>query len=142
MSFLTSRNSGLRESGPIIQVIVVPPQPVAEQLQKEGKQIPTIKATALIDTGATATCINQDIVNALGLIAFDAQIVGTAGGDVLQSFYDVGIVLPINQPNIVSVQSPCADLKNQPYQVLIGRDVLTKCTLFYNGADNSFTIHM
>lgn len=142
MPYLTTRNSNLAQAGPIIQVYVVPPQPVAELLKSQGKQVPSAKATALINTGATITCINQDIVNQLGLIAFDEQMVGTAGGNVKQLFYDAGIVLPISQPNIIAVQSPCADLKNQPYQVLLGRDVLSICTLFYNGGDNSFTLHM
>jgi predicted aspartyl protease len=142
MSFLSARNSNLWQSGPAIQVVIVPSQPIAIQLQKESKPVPTFKATALIDTGATSTCINQDAVDALDLIAFDVQKVWTASADVEQSFYDIGIVLPISQPNILSVQSPCAELKGQPYQVLLGRDVLSACTLFYNGADNFFVLHM
>ena len=140
MPFLTSRGN-IQQTGPIIQVIIVPPQPVAEQLKKEGKPVPTFKAVGLIDTGASSTCINQDIVTGLSLISFDSQKVFTAGGETQQLLYDIGIVLPISQPNILSVQSPCADLKGQPFQVLLGRDVLSKCSLFYNGSDNSFVLH-
>jgi len=141
MPFLTSRNSNLRTTGPIIEVAIVPPQPVAELLKKENKPIPSMKAIALIDTGASSTCISQIIVDNLKLIPFDAQMVLTAGGESEQLLYDIGIVLPITQPNVLSVQSPCADLSKQPFQVLIGRDILSRCTLFYNGLDNSFTLH-
>jgi predicted aspartyl protease len=141
MPLLTSRGNNLRFTGPIVEVVIVPPQPVAEQLRKEGKVVPTIKATALIDTGASSTCINQNIVDALKLIAFDTQKVLTAGGPSEQLLYDVGVVLPISQPNIISVQAPCADLSGQPFQVLLGRDVLSMCTMFYNGPDNSFSLH-
>ena len=141
MPFLTTRNTNLRNSGPIIEVVVVPPQPVAELLRKENKPVPSIKAVALIDTGASSTCISQNIANKLSLIPFDAQVVHTAGGETKQLLYDVGIVLPISQPNVICVQAPCADLSGQPYQVLIGRDILGACTLFYNGPDNSFSLH-
>jgi predicted aspartyl protease len=141
MPFLTYRNSNLRIDGPIIEVAVVPPQPIVELYKKEGKSIPSMKTIALIDTGATSTCISQIIVDNLMLLPFDAQMVLTAGGATQQLLYDIGIVLPISQPNVLSVQSPCADLSMQPFQVLIGRDILSRCTLFYNGSDNSFTLH-
>lgn len=141
MAFLTSRGNNLRFSGPVLEDIIVPPQRIADQLKKEGKPVPSIKALALIDTGASSTCISQNIADALTLIPFDSQKVHTAGGATEQLLYDVGVVLPISQPNILSVQAPCADLKDQPYQVLLGRDVLSRCTLFYNGMDNSFALH-
>jgi len=100
-----------------------------------------MKVISLIDTGATATCISQIIVDNLKLIPFDSQTVLTAGGESDQLLYDIGIILPITQPNILALQAPCANLTKQPYNVLIGRDVLSRCTLFYNGPDNSFTLH-
>jgi hypothetical protein len=148
MPFLTFRNDDLQRSGPNIEVSIVPPQPVAEQLQKEGKDVPGFRANALIDTGASSSCISQVIVDSLNLIPFDVQIVHTPSGQSEQLFYDAGIVLPISQPNIISVQTPCSNfqtpcsnLSKQPFQVLIGRDVLAHCTFFYNGLDNSFVLH-
>ncbi len=121
-------------------MVIVTPQAVTEQLQKENKPIQSQKAFALIDTGASSTCISSLIVEQLGLIPFDFQKVHTATGETEQLLYDAGVVLPISQPNIISVQTPCADLTGQPFQVLIGRDILSRCTICYNGADNSFTL--
>jgi enamine deaminase RidA (YjgF/YER057c/UK114 family) len=35
-----------------------------------------------------------------------------------------------------------ADLEAQPYNALIGRDILSNCTLIYNGWDNSYQLHL
>ncbi|MBC6401675.1 MAG: retroviral-like aspartic protease family protein [Ekhidna sp.] len=113
---------------------------MAIQLKKENKQVPSKKAMALIDTGASGTCISPSIVDELNLIPFDIQKVHTASGLTEQLLYDTGVILPISQPNIISVQTLCADLSGQPFQVLIGRDILSRCTLFYNGPDESFSL--
>ncbi len=141
MAFLTVRNSSLHQTGPVIEVVIYPSQPVAQKLLKEGKIIPAFKATALIDTGASSTCISDDIVQKLGLISFDIQKVHTAAGESEQLFYDIAVGLPINQPNLLSVQAPCANLSGQPFHVLLGRDILSVCSMFYNGLDNSFVLH-
>jgi hypothetical protein len=125
----------------LIEVVIVPSQPVIEMLRKNGLQIPSTKAMALIDTGASSTCISKIIVEQLKLNPFDIQLVNTAAGESRQLLYDIGVALPISQPNTLAVQSPCADLSKQSFQVLLGRDVLSHCTLFYNGSDNSFTLH-
>lgn len=141
MPFLTVRKNALRFEGPVIDIIICPSQPIIQQLKKEGKQAPAFKAVALIDTGATSTCISPEVVEKLGLISFDFQTVHTAAGQSEQFLYDIGVGLPISQPNILSVQAPCADLSGQPFQVLLGRDILSMCSLFYNGTDNSFVLH-
>lgn len=140
MPILTFRSNNLQGIGAIIEVILVPSHAVGEKLKSEGKLIPSIKVIGLIDTGASTSCISQTIVDSLGLVPYDAQEVFHAGGASRQLFYDVGLILPVTQNMIMAVQAPCADLSKQPYQVLIGRDVLRFCTLFYNGNDNSFTI--
>ena len=141
MPILTAKLDNLRYLGPVMEVIVVPPKPIIDLLISEGKQIPRLKAMALIDTGASSSCISQQIVDFLNLVPFDEQTVFTAGGESKQFFYDVGVMLPISQPNAHAIQAPCADLSRQPYQLLLGRDILTSCTLFYHGPENSFTIH-
>ena len=141
MPFLTARNSSLVQTGPIIEVVIFPPQPVAQQMQKEGKQVPSYKAIALIDTGASSTCISDEIVQKLGLVSFDVQNVHTAVGPSAQLLYDIGVGLPISQPNLLAVQAPCADLSGQTFHVLLGRDILSMCSMFYNGKDNSFVLH-
>ena len=141
MPLITVNKTSLHFEGPIINVIICPPQKVVQLFKSKGKQGPAFKAIALINTGATATCISTEIVKGLGLVSFDTQTVQTASGESEQYLYDIGVGLPISQPNIIAVQAPCADLSGQPFQVLFGRDILSMCTLFYNGVDNTFVLH-
>jgi hypothetical protein len=141
MPLITVNKTSLHIEGPLINIIICPPLKVVQQLKADGKQSPAFKAIALTDTGATATCISTEIVTSLGLVSFDTQRVYTAAGESEQYLYDIGVGLPISQPNILAVQAPCADLFGQPFQVLLGRDILSMCTLFYNGVDNTFVLH-
>jgi hypothetical protein len=34
------------------------------------------------------------------------------------------------------------DLENQPYDALIGRDILKSCTLIYNGVEDSYQLYL
>ncbi len=140
MPYLTSRTNTLRQEGPKIQVIFTVPPAIAVELQKEGKPIPSVQGIGLIDTGASATSINKRIVDALGLLPLDVQTVHTAGGPSEQLLYDVGVGIPIS-PMLFNLQCPQGDFDGQAFDALIGRDVLSMCTLFYNGADGSFTLH-
>lgn len=91
--------------GPTIEVVIVPPQPVIDDLKLKGQtNIPGQKALALIDTGASCTCIDKTIALALGLVSHDIRKVQTAGGEDMQCLYDAGIILPLAQKNIFSVQ--------------------------------------
>lgn len=141
MPFLTIRNTNLLNSGPLIEVAIGPSMPIAQQLAEQGKPILGCKAIALIDTGASSTCISDEIVGRLSLIPFDVQKIHTAGGISEQNLYDITIKLPDKVTKLIPVQAPCADLSGQPFQVLLGRDILSICTMFYNGADNSFCLH-
>lgn len=136
------KSSNLQREGPIIEVVIIPPSPVAKLLQSQNLPIPSQKAIALIDTGATTTCIDNSIAKALSLVSHNTVKVMTAGGEDNQCVYDVGLVLPHSAGNAFSLQVLEAKLENQPYRVLIGRDLLRHCTLIYNGWDNSYTLHL
>lgn len=142
MPHLQHKSQNLQIAGPIIEVVIVPPQPVIERIKAKGEKVPGQKAIALIDTGATCTCIDKTIAQTMELVSHDIKRVQTAGGDDMQYLYDAGIILPLAQNAIFTVQVLEAKLEKQPYKVLIGRDVLRNCTLIYNGWDNSYTLHL
>ena len=67
----------LLQRGPIVQVSVAVGQAIAEQLLQQGQQVPAPMAgIALIDTGATTTCIDDEVAQGLMVLI---------GRDVLQS---------------------------------------------------------
>ena len=142
MPVFPNRVPNLQNVGPIIEVVIFPPQPVFNKLRQEGKTPPDKKLIALIDTGASRSCIDDLIANELGLIARDVVRVQTPSGSSQQYVYDLGFAMPGLQTSIIPITAIGANLTNHPYDALIGRDILKLCTLIYNGWDNSYQLHM
>ena len=142
MPVFPNRVPDLVDSGPIIEVVLFPPQPLVQLLRATGKPIPSRKVVALIDTGASGSCIEASIARELEVVAHDVVRVHTAAGLTQQPIFDIGFSLPTLTQNILQIQALGANLEKQPYDALIGRDVLSLCTLIYNGWDNSYQLHI
>jgi hypothetical protein len=119
-------------------------------LTSAGLPIPSlVQIQALIDTGASCSCIDPSVLNALGLTPTGAVTVntpstGTQPHPALQ--YDVSIVIPGSLPGHVplvveNIPVVAAQLlAAQGFQALIGRDILAQCLLTYNGELDQFTL--
>ena len=96
---------------------------------------------ALIDTGATSTCVDEVVAKQLNLPVIDVVSIASASHpDAKQNVYPalievVGIAIKFNAFRAIGVP-----LANQGIHVLIGRDLLQHCVLFYNGMIGSFTL--
>jgi len=111
-------------------------------LLSQGKVVPTPKTGwALIDTGASNTCVDEQAAKELGLPVIDVGTMLSATHErVPCNIYPVQVATPI-----VSLNSPRtmgAALAAQGLLVLIGRDVLQRCNLFYNGPIGQFTLSL
>jgi len=126
---------------PIIEVTVLPSKAVVQFLKNSNGKVPRESVSALIDTGASNSCITSKIARNLILNPTDRKEVSTPAGKSKRLFYDVGIILPGLFPDSMEVQAIEVKLIKVPYQVLLGRDILNYCTLFYNGLTNQFTLH-
>ncbi len=69
----------------------------------------------------------------------------TGMGEVMVDQYDVGLAiystrteLPYRIPNLAVVESEL--MAKQGFHALIGRDVLARCLLFYNGTNGLYTL--
>ena len=112
-------------------------------LQGAGQPVPKpFQARALVDTGASCTCVDPEVLIALGLsptgsTPMHTPSTGDAPVDVDQ--YDVGLIIPPavqGQPPLVFGTVPVAASKffqAQGIHALIGRDILRHCVLHYNG---------
>jgi len=127
------------QRGPIVQVTASIAQNIAAQLVQQGKTVPTpISGLGLIDTGATTTCIDDAAAQTLGFPVVDVvQMTSASHATIQQNVYPmqldiVGLPVPINAPRAMG-----ANLNAQGLLVLIGRDLLRFCTLFYKGAFHS-----
>lgn len=132
----------LQVRGPILQVSVTIEQNSGKGLVARGKGLPTPKSgIALIDTGASNTCIDEQAAKDLGLPVIDVANMQSASHEKHAcNVYPVQIITPIvtlNAPRALG-----AALASQGLLVLIGRDVLQNCTLFYNGPTGQFTLSL
>ena len=132
----------LMQRGPIVQVTIGVEQNIAQQLLSQGIPLPQpVPGVALIDTGATSTCIDEAIAQQLNLPVIDVVSISSASHvETKQNVYPVlievvGIAIKFNAFRAIGVP-----LANQGIQVIVGRDLLQLCTLFYNGLIGSFTL--
>lgn len=118
----------------------------AEQLALAGgsqKATPTSEqGFALIDTGAHISCIDEEVAQRLGLSAVDVVKITSASHESTEAnVYPArielvaGQILGFDMSRVIGVT-----LKKQGLIVLVGRDILSRCTLFYNGPTGQITL--
>lgn len=138
----------LSPQGPLVDAVVAVSGARRQALEKAGQTIPDpIPIRALLDTGASGTCIDPAVLTALGLTPTGMIAVNTptTGNQPHQAFqYDVGLLipapagLPLVRPSLAVVASEL--LQRQGFHALIGRDILHGCILTYNGSAGLFML--
>ena len=118
-------------------------------LKDAGQTIPKIvPIQAIIDTGASATCVDPSVVQTLNLTPTgNAPVVTPSTGNqpVNADQYDVSLIVPAGQNQvpfyIANLPVLCMELlTSQGFHALIGRDVLIQCIFSYNGTAGWFTL--
>ncbi len=149
---MNTLNSTLNPAGPLIEVHFGLPAAKVMALRRASRTIPAhVIVRALIDTGADVSCVDKGILAplvALGLkpnrIVF-ADLPG-AGGVNLAAEFALGILVPhpsgdpkaalqLRSQNVIE-----QSLGPLGYQALLGRDVLARCMLIYDGPSGTFTL--
>ena len=127
---------------PILQVSITEP----DKLEADDKYIENIlKDTyrALIDTGATNSCITKKVAGRLNLKPLKIQSVSTPSGMTERNVYEVSIHIPItvgtqkkeniiqDTINVQSFKSICVTEieDSDSFSVIIGMDIIQKCHL-------------
>jgi hypothetical protein len=138
------------QHGLLIMAAVGVSQERKHALTTASKTIPAlVPIHALIDTGASSTCIDPSVLKSLDLTPTGNCLINTPSTGrtpVPADQYDVSLIIPAQTkehiPFILSTLAVvCADLLTpQGYHALIGRDVLEHCVLTYNGAAKFFTL--
>lgn len=140
---------GLANVGAFCTVeIHVPPQ-IAQILANRGQPIPQcVTGIALIDTGASSTCVHQPILQGLGLNPVGIVNAGTPGGPTQRNVYPVRIMCPTQRWTLDVGRAMGVDLTGQivnivppvPIIALLGRDLLQHWVFIYNGPGGFWTI--
>jgi hypothetical protein len=136
-------------NGPVLTVVVGVSVPRADALVAAGQPIPPgVTIRALIDTGASGTCVDPSALEKLSLtptgpVSVHTPSTGGAGHIVEQ--YDVSLIVPGAGAHHVPLAIPAvpvmsAALSLQGIDALVGRDVLRDCILIYHGSLGQFTL--
>ncbi len=134
----------LQQRGPIIQVSVGLEQGMAKAITQQGKSVPAPRiGYALIDTGASLSCIDEQVAKDMQLPVVDVgQMVSASHTGHPCNLYPIHIALVPTPIVFNASRAMGANLAVQGCVAIIGRDILQSCTLFYNGAAGQITLSM
>lgn len=127
--------------GPILPVLLSVSEEVLQTLMTEGKPIPEpVTGLALIDTGATRTCVDETAARKAGLPTRGTAKMASASHPEHEVPLFAGRIVmdgaTINTPTAMG-----ADLSGFPGLVaLIGRDMLQNCLFVYDGNAGSISL--
>ena len=133
--------TALQQAGPCVPIVL---SPLEEHLQALAGQrtapIPLLNGLALIDTGASVTCIDQEAARTAGLAIVDSGPMHSATHENHIVPIYAGMIQIQTFPAFRTTRAYGAHLEPQGVIALIGRDMLASCMFTYNGADGSFSL--
>ena len=139
----------IESGGPILQALAAISQPRAAALTAAGHPVPrAVPIRALVDTGASCTCVDPSVLIALSLaptgkVSLTTPSTGTTPHEADQ--YDMGLVIPATTGSLPLVLQTIPVVSSdlllaQGFHALIGRDILDRCLFVYNGDVRLFTL--
>ena len=141
MPSFTTRVPDLIASGPVIQVSIGPSRELILSVGSHAHLEQPHPVTAIVDTGAQTTVLNPATVKQLHLKPVGKITIVTPSTTVPVecSRYHVNVYFSKDYvaENVLAVEAP---MGGQPYQCLIGRDILRLGKLLYDGTANEFTL--
>lgn len=140
----------LSPTGPLLNAFVGVSEGRRLALTAANQPIPNpVPIRALVDTGASGTCLDPVVLTGLGLNPTGSVTVNTPSTGSqphVADQYDVSLFVPGSLPTHVpltinTIPVICAELlQQQGFHALIGRDILSQCVLIYLGAVGAFTL--
>jgi hypothetical protein len=135
-------------NGPVLPAFVAASQARAAALKAADQSVPApFPIRALVDTGASCTCVDPSVLEALSLTPTGSVSVNTPStGATPHTAYQYDVALIIPSPNgtpLVFQTVPVVSselLDAQGYHALVGRDILDRCLFVYNGSLGLFTL--
>jgi len=137
--------------GAFFNIEVHLPSAIAQILTNQGRPLPPpALGAAIVDTGATMTCVHEPILQGLGLNPIGVVQAATATGLTQQNVYPARLVFPAEGIDITFQGVAGVNLAGQmlpltpPQQViaLIGRNLLERWLLIWNGPGGIWTVTM
>lgn len=128
--------SALLLEGPHLPIIISATKVELHEGRSLGLEFPELPVRALIDTGASITVINPEIAATCKLKQTGHQRVSTVGGAAGEyPEYAAAMAFPGTEiPSLNTIRVVACPIIRQPFfSCLIGRDIMQRWTLVYNG---------
>lgn len=138
MLSIIKRPADLACTGPLIDVKLWVP----ESTEQEEPAIPPVAVVAEINTGASRTIIQEGVATSLGLEPAGTVQIATITTMVHESYeYRIRLVFsPGCAIEVTVIEAPYVLNPNRRVKCLIGRDILRRGVLHYNGLTNMFSL--
>ena len=139
----------LRAEGALVSVEIGHSRSEAQRLRNAARPIPApVSSLALLDTGAECSCVDPKALRALGLPLANIGMVNIPALGGLTATTQLEACLTVVHPSGDAGRNLVVDgllvaealLTALGYQVLIGRDVLSRCRFLYDGPSGRFKL--
>ena len=139
---MTQLTNQITDAGPVITVYIGVSNPYRNALVAQSRAVPQPVAIDMqVDTGCSSSVIDQRVVAALSLPVRGQDLVSTpssGANGVVVPVYDVSIVIPGMRNQRLTLPAwrvTSADFSAQTIFGLLGRDILIRGRMYYNGPD-------
>lgn len=129
--------------GPHIAILISATRVEVDEGRPLGLEFPALPVRALIDTGASLTVINPEIARTCKLKQTGHQMINAVGGQAGEyPAYAATISFPGTElPGLDATRVVACPIIRQPFfSCLIGRDILRKWLLSYDGRSGEIEI--
>ena len=133
----------LNAEGPTVPILVNLPADLVAALRKEGHSVPDgISGQALLDTGSDSFAVDSSVVEHLGSKPVDSlRVKGAVGPAMEQLVHPFSLSFPTtNLPALPIAFCVSLPLKELGIVAVLGRQLLKKYALIYNGPAGHITI--
>ena len=133
----------LLQQGPHIEILISATRLEVDEGRAIGLEYPDMSVRALIDTGASLTIINPEIAASCKLRQTGRQKINAVGGEAGEyPEYAAAISFPGSElPSLDTTRVVACPIIRQPFfSCLIGRDILRKWLLKYDGRSGEVEI--
>ena len=136
------RDEILERDGALLRVAVGVARSMTEELVRRGISFPApISGWGLLDTGACRTCVDAKAADKLGLpTAGWIDVTSATSPSSRQKIHPIRIRLEEIAFEIEIPHAIAAPLEGTGLVALIGRDVLRRCAVFYDGIPGRITL--
>jgi hypothetical protein len=137
------------KDGPSVRVRLHLPRADVRELRRLNRPVrPPVDVRALIDTRAECSCVRRGVLDPPGLAPFGVFPTNAPALGGFAGAFTFGVSLAVLHPSgdgrrnlvVPDIDVTELDLGSLGYDALLGRDVLARCVLTYDGPNSSFTL--